>query len=66
MGSLVQLLEPLELNERLIRTSVFRLIKEEWLSTQSVGRRADYALTDSGRRRFDKAARHIYASHAPQ
>lgn len=66
LGSLVQLLEPLELNERLIRTSVFRLVKEEWLSTHSVGRRADYVLTDSGRRRFDEAARHIYASHAPQ
>ncbi len=66
LGSLVQLLEPLELNERLIRTSVFRLVKEEWLSTQSVGRRADYVLTDSGRRRFDEAARHIYASHVPQ
>lgn len=66
LGSLVQLLEPLELNERLIRTSVFRLVKEEWLRAETVGRRADYVLTNLGRQRFDEAARHIYASHAPQ
>ncbi len=33
LGSLIRLLEPLELNERLIRTSVFRLAKEQWLRT---------------------------------
>lgn len=65
LGSLIRLLEPLELNERLIRTSVFRLAKEEWLRTETVGRRADYVLTNSGRRRFEEASRHIYASHAP-
>jgi len=66
LGSLVQLLEPLELNERLIRTSVFRLVKEDWLRAETVGRRADYALTALGRKRFEEASRHIYASHAPQ
>src|SRR5574343_1564194 len=65
LGSLIRLLEPLELNERLVRTSVFRLAKEEWLRTETVGRRADYVLPHSGRRRFDEASRHIYASHAP-
>lgn len=65
LGSLIRLLEPLELNERLIRTSVFRLAKEEWLRTETFGRRADYVLTPSGRRRFEEASRHIYASHAP-
>jgi phenylacetic acid degradation operon negative regulatory protein len=66
LGSLIRLLQPLGLNERLVRTSVFRLVKEEWLSTETVGRRAEYALTPSGRRRFEEASRHIYASHAPQ
>ncbi len=65
LGSLIRLLEPLELNERLIRTSVFRLAKEEWLRTETIGRRADYVLTPSGRRRFEEASRHIYAAHAP-
>ena len=65
LGSLIRLLEPLELNERLIRTSVFRLAKEEWLRTETIGRRADYVLTPSGRRRFEEASRHIYAGQAP-
>ena len=65
LGSLIRLLEPLELNERLVRTSVFRLVKEEWLRTETCGRRADYVLTPSGRRRFEEASRHIYAAHAP-
>ena len=65
LGSLIRLLEPLELNERLIRTSVFRLAKEQWLRTETIGRRADYVLTPSGRRRFEEASRHIYASNAP-
>ncbi|MBP7392760.1 MAG: phenylacetic acid degradation operon negative regulatory protein PaaX [Zoogloea sp.] len=66
LGSLIRLLEPLELNERLVRTSVFRLAKEEWLRTEPSGRRADYLLTPSGQRRFEEASRHIYASSAPR
>lgn len=65
LGSLIGLLEPLQLNERLIRTAVFRLAKEEWLRTEAHGRRADYMLTHSGKRRFEEASRHIYASNAP-
>src|SRR5574343_783484 len=65
LGSLIELLEPLGLNERLVRTSVFRLAKEEWLRTEAFGRRRDYVLTPSGHRRFEEASRHIYASHAP-
>lgn len=65
LGSLIRLLEPLALNERLVRTSVFRLAKEEWLRPEAVGRRADYVLTNAGRQRFEEASRHIYASHAP-
>lgn len=66
LGSLIRLLEPLELNERLVRTSVFRLAKEEWLRTEPAGRRTDYLLTPSGQRRFEEASRHIYASSAPR
>ena len=65
LGSLIRLLKPLELNERLVRTAVFRLAKEEWLRTEPYGRRTDYLLTPSGQRRFEEASRHIYASSAP-
>ncbi len=65
LGSLIRLLQPLEVSERLVRTSVFRLARDGWLLAQSQGRRADYVLSDTGRRRFDEAARRIYASAAP-
>ena len=64
LGSLIRLLEPLQINERLIRTSVFRLVKEEWLQTEPHGRRTDYLFTRSGQRRFEEASRHIYAAQA--
>jgi phenylacetic acid degradation operon negative regulatory protein len=65
LGSLIGLLEPLDLNERLVRTSVFRLAKDDWLQAEAQGRRADYVLTQSGRLRFEEASRHINASYAP-
>jgi len=65
LGSLINLLQPLQLNERLVRTAVFRLAKEEWLQTEAHGRRADYFLTPAGQRRFEEASRQIYASNAP-
>jgi len=65
LGSLIQLLDPMQLNERLVRTSVFRLVKEGWLSAETVGRRANYALSPWGRRRFEEASSQIYAAHAP-
>lgn len=65
LGSLIQLLEPLGLNERLVRTSVFRLVKDAWLEAEPVGRRSNYALTPSGRRRFEEASQQIYSSRTP-
>lgn len=63
LGSLIRLLAPLQISERLIRTSVFRLAKEEWLQTEPHGRRSNYLLTRTGQRRFEEASRHIYAAH---
>ncbi|MCM2318589.1 MAG: phenylacetic acid degradation operon negative regulatory protein PaaX, partial [Pseudomonas sp.] len=37
LGSLIQLLEPMGINQRLIRTSVFRLTKDGWLKADKVG-----------------------------
>jgi len=66
LGSLIKLLEPLGLNQRLVRTSVFRLAKENWLIADQVGRRSYYSLTSSGRRRFEKAFKRIYAAQSPE
>jgi len=65
LGSMIQLLQPLGVNERLVRTAVYRLVQEEWLQSEAVGRKTDYMLTPSGRRRFDEASRQIYAADIP-
>ena len=59
LGSLIRLLEPLGVSERLVRTSVYRLAREHWLRADALGRRSDYLLTDFGRRRFDEIAANL-------
>ena len=65
VGSLAKLLEPLALNERLVRTALFRLVKEDWLQPQVRGRRSDYFLSPTGQHRIAEASRHIYANTDP-
>lgn len=62
LGSLINLVEPLGLSERMVRTAVFRLSKDDWLASTQIGRRSYYKLTEIGRRRFETAHRRIYAS----
>ena len=48
LGSLVRLLEPLGINERLVRTSVFRLTKDGWLQSRKKGRKSYYHACQMG------------------
>lgn len=64
LGSFIRLVQSLGLNERVVRTSVYRLSQEKWLVSEQIGRRSYYSLTTSGRRRFEHAYRRIY--FAPQ
>ena len=64
LPGLIRLLAPLGINERLVRTSVFRLAREGWLKATPVGRRSLYRLTQQGARRFEQAYRRIYAPPA--
>jgi len=61
LGSLIEALKPLGYSERLIRTSVFRLVQDDWLQVNKVGRRSFYAFTESAKLHYQKAARRIYA-----
>ena len=61
LPGLIRLLAALGVNERLVRTSVFRLAREGWLAATPVGRRSLYRLTADGVRRFAEAHRRIYA-----
>ena len=66
LGCLIQLLSPLAVNERLIRTAIFRLVKEEWLVPTTAGRRTDYSLSTSGIQRMEEASKYIYAPSSPE
>lgn len=60
LAGLIRLLGPFGINERAVRTTVFRLTREHWLRGEQVGRRSHYTWTESGRRRFEAAFRKIY------
>jgi phenylacetic acid degradation operon negative regulatory protein len=60
LGSLIKLVEPLGINQRLVRTSVFRLSEKGILQAQQRGRRSYYELTKRGFRQFTSAAKRIY------
>jgi phenylacetic acid degradation operon negative regulatory protein len=64
LSGLIRLLAPLRINERLVRTSVYRLAQEGWLAARQDGRRSLYRLTRQGQRRFEHAYRRIYAPPA--
>ena len=65
LGSLIELLAPMGVSQRLVRTSVFRLTREGWLMAEKVGRRSYYGLTGAGRRRFEKAFKRVYSGVQP-
>jgi phenylacetic acid degradation operon negative regulatory protein len=60
LGSLINTMADFGISERLVRTSVFRLVKDGWLQSQQIGRRSYYSLTDDGRERFELATHRIY------
>jgi phenylacetic acid degradation operon negative regulatory protein len=64
LASLIGLMTPFGLTERLVRTSVARLADDDWLAGRRVGRLGEYRLSSSGRQRFVEATRRIYAGPA--
>lgn len=65
LGSLSKLVAPIGINERLVRTSVYRLTQESWLQGEKVGRRSYYSLSGPGRRRFEQAFKRVYHGAQP-
>ena len=60
IGSLIKVLADFGVNERLVRTSVFRLTRDDWLEVNQVGRRSYYSLSGEGARKFEQATVRIY------
>ena len=64
LSSLIALLAPLGISERLVRTSVYRLVDEGWLEASRSGRRSQYRLSPQGEKRFLRAHQRVYAPSA--
>ena len=62
LGSLIELVEPLTVTDRLARTSVFRLVQEGWLNASREGRRSRYALEPDAMPRLTRANRRFYSA----
>ncbi|MFG4393273.1 PaaX family transcriptional regulator C-terminal domain-containing protein [Acinetobacter baumannii] len=60
LASLIQLLELFGFNDRAVRTSVFRLDKNDWLCSDKIGRTSFYRITDSSRSTYLQAEQRIY------
>jgi phenylacetic acid degradation operon negative regulatory protein len=66
LGDLVNVLGNFGVNERLVRTCVFRLAQEGWIVAKRQGRRSLYSLTPSGMLRFQRAYKRVYSEQHRQ
>ena len=60
LSRLFELAAPFGFSERLVRTSMFRLVTEGWVSNERVGRRSRYSMTLLAVRESEDADRRIY------
>lgn len=65
LGSLIQLVAPLGLSARLVRTSAARLSADGWFTAERIGRRSYYGLSEVGMLRVQHADRRIYDFNLP-
>ena len=61
LSSLFRLAEPFGFSERLVRTSMFRLVAEGWMTNERIGRRSRYSMTLLAVRESEDADRRIYS-----
>lgn len=66
LGSLIKVLGLMGYSERLVRTAVYRLVQQDWLQAEKIGRRSYYRFTSMADAQYEKAARRIYAPTQPQ
>lgn len=61
LGDFIRLMASLGVNERLVRTAVFRLGKDSWLDSTRAGRQSFYELTQEAYDGFDDAFDRVYS-----
>ena len=64
LSSLFELAAPFGFSERLVRTSMFRLVAEGWVSNERIGRQSRYSMTLLAVRESEDADRRIYAQQS--
>ena len=64
VGSLTDLLAAFGVNERLVRTSLTRLVNDGLLAAEAEGRRSFYGVAEEARELFRQADRRIYGGYA--
>ena len=65
LAQLFKLAEPYNFSSRLVRTSLFRLADESWVTSERHGRQSKYMLTSLAEREFADAAARIYSNDRP-
>lgn len=60
LATLIRLLASFGVNERAVRTGIFRIARDGWLAAEPVGRRSRYRLTQDGGERFARAFHRVY------
>ncbi len=60
LADLIRLMAPFGLNERVIRTSVYRLVQDDWLESGQIGRTSYYRLSTSAVRRSEPAWQRVF------
>jgi len=65
LSDLFQLTDVLGFSERLVRTSMFRLAADGWLTSERIGRQSQYSLTTLAIEESEQAEQRIYHSPHP-
>src|SRR6267378_6697913 len=66
LSDLISVLSWFGVNERLVRTCVFRLMGEGWFVSRRQGRHSVYSLTKQGAVRFQRAYKRVYSEQQRQ
>ena len=62
LATLIRLLAAFGVNERAVRTGVFRVARDGWLAAEAAGRKSRYRVTAEGAERFARAFHRVYDS----
>ena len=62
MSSLIEMSQLLDVDSRAVRTSMYRLTKDNWFAPHKNGRKSYYTLTPISAKRFTTVDTHLYGA----